>query len=254
MHFDILNAYDYHVFLEGMLESNSEPDQQCCYDDMFEFVGLKNVPHQYKRPYIQPLPEDSEFFRAAGFTPSSKYILIHLCPNNLNRAYPPGGTQEVVLQLALRFPEHQIVLVGTSLSPRFEEMVKTLQGSDVQKQIVSLVDKTKSFRDLIPFVQNASAIVCPDSSIMHLAACFPDTPVVSLWGLFHPWDRMKYYVNNHPLMGDCPHSPCRDHNFHLPTEQCKDAWKMPKEKVMWCHALASIDPEIICDKVREVLR
>jgi len=248
MHFDIVNAYDYHIFLEGMLESNSEPDQNNCYDDMFGFIGLRDVPDKFKRPYVKPCPDDYTCFNKLGFKPTDRFILIHLCPNNLNRAYPPGGTEEVVRQLVDEFPDHDVVLVGTNLNPEFKEMEKHALDA------ISIVDKTKSFRDLIPFVENASAIICPDSSIMHLAACFPDTPVVSLWGLFDPNDRMKYYPNNTPLRGTCPHSPCRDHNFHLPTEQCKDAWKVPKDQVKWCHALASISPETIVSKVKEVIR
>ena len=255
MHYDILKAYDYHIFYEGMLESNSEPDQRNCYDDMFSFIGLNDVPDQFKRPYIKPLPNDYEFFRSRGFTPASKYILVHLCPNNLNRAYPPGRTQELVLELGPTFPDHQIVLVGTGLNPEFESMVQTLTVSDLRDRIVSIVDQARSFRDLIPFVENAACVICPDSSIMHLAACFPSTPVISLWGLFDPQDRMRYYPNNLALSGPgCPHRPCRDHNFHLPTEQCKDAWKMPKEKIKWCHALASIEPEEIVINVKGVIR
>lgn len=253
--FEILSAYDYHIFFEGMLESNSEPDQHNCYDDMFNFIGFWNVPQQFKRPYIKPMPDDYIRFIELGFHPEDKFILIHLCPNNLNRAYPPGETEEVVQQLCIEFDKSwKIVLVGTNLSPEFKSMVNEVTTGGWRERVVSLVDQTKSFRDLIPFVEFASAIICPDSSIMHLAACFPDTPVVSLWGLFHPNDRMLYYPNNTPLRGTCPHSPCRDHNFHLPTEQCKDAWKLPKEQIKWCHALASIQPETIVNKVKEVLR
>ena len=124
--------------------------------------------------------------------------------------------------------------------------------------VTNLVNKTKTFRDLIPVIEKASLVICPDSSILHLTACFPNVPVISLWGLFHPQDRALYYDNQMALFnqGVCPHAPCRDHNFKLPLEQCKDAKGAPKEKseIKYCQVLASIDPDQIVKFAEEKMR
>ena len=255
MEFDLARNYDYHIFFEGMLEANSEPDQSNCYDDMFDFCGLesKTIPVDFKRPCIFPDPGDYKTYREVD--PGRGYILYHAAPNNLNRAYPLSSGVEVVKQLALARP---VVVVGTTLREYdVGAMFDALKGK-TKHPVINLVGRTKSFREVIPFVEMAGAVVCPDSSIMHLAACFPEVPVVSLWGLFHPHDRMKYYKNNHPLfLGKdvCPSAPCHDHNFFLPVEQCKDAEPgLPKDQIKWCQALAGISVESVVAKTMEVMR
>ena len=67
---------------------------------------------------------------------------------------------------------------------------------------------------------------------------------------------MKYYPNSYPIYKQevCPHSPCHDHNFHLPKQQCVEAVGSPeKENVEFCNVLNAITPKDIIDKVKEIL-
>ena len=250
--FDAMRRYDYHIFFEGMLEGNSEDDQSCCYDDMFGFCGLKDVPDVFKRPHVLSRPEDNKTYISSNLV-NTKYLLYHLSPANPNRMYPWGKGKQFIELFLRNQPNYKVVIVGQK---------KQATGDDIQlgplpEGVIDMTDVTKDFRQLIPFIENARCVVCPDSSIMHLSACFPDVPVVSLWGLFNPNDRAKYYPNSYPIfLGKevCPHAPCRCHNFELPVEQCKDCWSHRDVKqVKACAVLQKITPELIYDLVREVL-
>lgn len=241
--FEATKKYDYVVFYEGMLEGNSEPDQNNCYDDMFSFMGIENVPREYKKPYVETRPEDYTLFNQ--LTLPSSYVLYHISPANRNRCWPPGRAVELLRELRAAYPRVPVIVVGkTNPAPNevawLEKDVAAQWAAEIPG-VINLVDQVPDFRSLIPFVERAKVVICPDSAIMHLAAAVaPHVPVVSLWGVFHPHDRSKYYVNQYPLTAfdACPHAPCRNHDFFLPQHQCKDA-KCPRRDA--CAALAAIE-------------
>ena len=259
MNFDAVQQYDYHILFEGMLEGNSEFDQRCCYDDMFSFCGLENVPDAFKRPFILPSPEDYLFVKEAGLDLDRDYVVYHLSPANNNRCYPPAQGAEFVSRV-LNEMKKDVILVGLDkdgeLTKEFYKRITQVESGS--GKLINMVNKTRTFRDLIPIIEHANALVCPDSSVLHLSACFPETPVVSLWGLFHPDTRAKYYVNDHPIFkkDSCPYAPCYDHNFHLPVGHCIKAENAPDKasEVEWCQVLKNIDPDEIYEKVKEVIR
>jgi len=253
--FDVARSYDYHIFYEGMLENNGEPDQNNCYDDFFGMIGLTAVPDRFKRPHIVIRSEDGELARALGLDLTGKYLVYHLDPANKNRCYPPKKGMAFI-EMFLdedEFCDWKVYIVG---KVREDESWKReyLECLPKRPNVIDLVGKTKSFRTLIPIVQRASLVVCPDSSVMHLTACFPDVPQITLWGLFHPDDRAKYYPNHYPLtkFGVCPIAPCHNHEFTLPLHNCTKSrgWVDGQQ---YCQALNAIEPGDIMDKAMEVL-
>lgn len=263
--FDVARSYDYHIFYEGMLEGNSEDDQNCCYDDMFEFVGLNDVPDMCKRPYIEARPEDYKCVEGLGIDLTKPYIVYHAAPANMNRSYPIDASVELVKKLRDKFKVPVFVVGiddgGKVMMCRACQRNPFSEYADVFDDIpgvVNLVNRTKTFRDLIPIIEKASLVICPDSSILHLAACFPEVPTISMWGLFHPQDRAKYYDNHTAIFKGvvCPHAPCRDHNFRLPLEQCKDAIGAPKDKsdIKYCQVLSSIEPSEVVKIAEEKMK
>lgn len=243
MPFDAVREYDYHIFFEGMLEGNSEKDQGCCYDDMFNFIGCRNVPDSFKRPYFETRPEDYIEFNRCGI--KRKYLLYHLSPANPNRMYPWDQGMKFIKLFHQQFPDWNVVIVGKktlATGRTLDVRVSEFMEVGGYPWLIDLTDKTSSFRQLAPFIENASCVVCPDSSVLHLAACYPDVPTYSLWGVFHPDDRAKYYTNVRTLTAFqvCPHAPCRNHNFELPMQDCAHAQGTTTE---YCRALAAITPE-----------
>jgi len=264
MHFDALRGYDFHLFFDQLLEEDREPDQGNAYDNLFGIAGLPDTNPVWKRPRIVELAGDLQELNALGLrlTPR-KYAVLQLQASNPNRTYPPDQLAAFALAFAAEYPDWLVLVVGLGDKgdfDRFEAALLEIRGRDyeraVEERIVSLVDRLKSFRSLVPLVAKAGLVVCPDSSIGHLAAAFPDTPVISLWGIFHPDDRAKYYANHRPLsaFGVCPHAPCRNHEFRLPQEKCREASNATPGAQTSCNALRAITPAQIFAAAKEILK
>lgn len=238
--FDAARTYTHHLLFENLLESNSEDDQGCAIDDLFSFAGIdpQSVMDEQKVPVVVEKEED-EKPRRHGFV-GNKLVVIQWSASNPNRNYPHMLELVKLMCATFPYPTH-VAVVGDLDGPRW--------GPEVQAN--DLRGETARFRNLIPIIKHAALVICPDSSVGHLAAAFPSVPVISLWGLFHPHDRVKYYTNHHPMTGfaACPHAPCRSHEFKLPAK-CKDA---PTSDGTSCAALASITPESIVAKAKELL-
>jgi len=247
--FDVARAYDYHIFYEGMLENNGEFDQNCCYDDFFNVIGMPNIPDRWKRPHVIPRPEDYKFATDRKMDLNKPYLVYHLAPANKNRCYPPSQGAEFIRMFLDRYTDWEVFIVGRESD---KEAVMGQMGQ--MDRVVDLVNETKSFRDLIPILESANVVVAPDSSVMHLAACFEGVPTVSLWGPFHPNDRAKYYANHHPIFKPdvCEFAACHNHTFTLPLEKCTKATNW-EDGSKYCAVLSNIKPEDILEKVEDVI-
>lgn len=257
MHFDAMRAYNYHAFYEGMLENNGEPDQNNAIDDMLGFIGVdpNEVPDSLKVPVIHEHINDFKELNDLNLkrVKDVPYVLIQLQASNPNRTYPSAHTLKLVL-LLLEATDLTVILVGQEKDTGIMTPYAKIAELHPEK-FINLVNKLSSFRSHVPLVKFAKACVVPDSSIGHLVAAFPKVPCVSLWGLFHPNDRVKYYKNHHPLVGFdvCPHAPCHNHEFKLPQAKCKDASNATMGEQKFCNALRSITPEMVMDKLAEVM-
>ena len=245
MTLDGMRQYDYHLFYDGMIEHNAEYDQNNAYDDMFAFAGLHDVPDQYKHPYIYESDKDAEWAKAEGIVLDEPYILVQIHSSSDIRTYPPEQTAEMLKLCLKRFPEHKIILVGEVM----HDVIKEVSDN----RIISAVGKMNAWRSMIPLVKNANAIVCPDSSISHIAAVFPEVPVVSLWGAFSFASRAKYYTNHHPIeVKVCPHQPCWTHGMTIPKDKCKDCESFSNGE-KYCSGMRAITPESIVEKLEVVM-
>jgi ADP-heptose:LPS heptosyltransferase len=268
--------HHWHVFYEGMLENNSEPDQNNCYDDMFGFCGFRDVPPHFKRPYIFIRPSDYASVRnwetdeKIKLDLGGKYIVYQLMPANENRSYPVLYSRMFWQLFNENFSDYRIYVVGLDEHGRragiFRDLPKT----------VNMLHKAPSFRHLIPLLENAKLVICPDSSIGHLAACFPHVPVISLWGEFHPDDRVKYYGNHYPIFHGkdaCRLAPCHCHEFEMNIGKCAQGgrWHEIRDRYNenckklgavhdpntldgWCAAMADITPMEILELADKLLK
>lgn len=239
MTFESIKQFDYHLFYENMLESNSQPEQNNAYDDLFAFGGMLDVPPEFKRPAVYLGEADEamdEEWRSSSYG-RDDYILYHWSSANKVRQYPA----DLADKFFRKWTKTKIVVVGDGK--------EKIPG---YPHVINMVSKTPTFRHLIPLVRRAKVVVCPDSSVGHLAAAWDDIPVIGLWGPFHPDDRVKYYANHTPILGDCPHGPCRTHQFSPPQHLCKDVgaqYVRPNN----CAALSTISPDLICSEVEKKL-
>jgi ADP-heptose:LPS heptosyltransferase len=269
MPLEAVRSYDWHLFYDEMFESNSHPDQGNGYDDFYRWIGIRpeTVADEFKRPWVQILDSDYRLYR--GFQPHlqpGRYLVYQLQASNPVRTYPPELAAQFIRRWVAERPDWPVVIVGQNERQKNrafpnesrDELSVLLDGIRGHGgTVANLVGETKGFRETFPIVANAGLVVCPDSSIGHLAAAFPAVPVVSLWGAFAPNDRVRYYANHHPLTGHraCPHAPCRSHLFTLPRWQCREAagnWHLPDAG--YCNALASITPDAIFEAANRLTK
>lgn len=251
-------AYDAHLFYDQMLEEDREPDQDNAYDSLFRFAGLSDVPDIFKRPKVVSLESDLEELgnlNVQEWLPE-KYLVYQLGAGNANRSYPMEQGREFIRRFLEAFTDWHVIVVGTDRRGDLAQLLGA--GPDLAplpKRTINLVNGLKRFRSLIPLVQRAGLVVCPDSSIGHLAAAFPQVPVISLWGLFAPNDRVKYYANHHALWPRevCPFAPCHNHDFKLPQEKCELATNATPGEQKWCNVLRAVSPERILEKATQIL-
>jgi len=246
MTLEFADAMTDHIMYEGMFENDGEPDQLNCYDSHLRAAGFdhKKVPARFKRPYIF-FNQKEEMYQAELRGKHGDYIVYHWSSSNLNRMYPPAQSL-ATLQLLLERIQIPIIVVGTC-DDEEAKLYKLPEGC------VDLRNKTPKFRQIMNMVAASALVIGPDSSVVHVAGGLAKH-CISLWGLFHPNDRIKYYENAHPIVGfkSCPHAPCRNHEFKLPEEKCYDAGNTvsPPE---FCNALRSIAPLQIVNKAYHIL-
>lgn len=277
IHFEAAQQFDYHIMYEGMAESNCEPDQGSGYDALFRFCGL-NPPAHFKRPFVFLRPDDYEmvpmFKNDYGLSLEDNYILYHLNPANHNRSYPFNSSIDFWKLFLENYPGWKIVVVGLDEyhDPYTGRVFHNIRAPVFQNfpadRVINLLSKTPKFRHLIPLVENANVVICPDSSISHLSACFPHVPVVSLWGLIPPDLWATDYPNHYPLWHKevCKVCPCHSHEFIIPKEDCEanadvsqvremsQGTDVPEGALEWCAVLAAIKPEEIMQTVDALLK
>lgn len=244
--FDAMRSADYHILLEGMIENDSEPEQQNAYDALFDFCGLHHfhVPAEFKRPHIVwGKCDDDTAVRWREMRPAWRYVLWHVTPSCPMRMLPPEQQAEALRMVA----DHiDVVLVGRQAgSPPIPID---------HPRVHDWTERTGNWRALLPMIRQAKCVIAPDSSVLHAAGAFPDVPIVGLWGPFAARDRAKYYGNHHEISAHdaCPYSPCHPQRSEMPRHKCNAAAGY-REDEPWCCAMKAISPERIAAKVVELI-
>jgi ADP-heptose:LPS heptosyltransferase len=117
---------------------------------------------------------------------TQKSIFIATASNSLYKMYPP----QLLKQLTDYLQDYSLVLVGADKDKQYYSALSSYP------QVMNLAGKT-SFADVSYLLSNfALAIVCVDSSILHLAS-YLDKPIVALFGpsshqRYGPWS--QHYI------------------------------------------------------------
>jgi hypothetical protein len=215
------------------------------YDRIYNWINHPDVDPKYKRPYLYLIEPDHKELQDMGKWPlPSPYFAYHVSSSGPTRTYPPKMGQDAVLALLEAYPKHHAVIIGLDNANNFKVD---------HPRVVDLFNSTKQVRSLFPIISNADFVVAPDSSVNHMAAGL-ETPCVSLWGSYHPDDRMTHYPLNVSVFkpDTCPHAPCRPH-AGLPQAKCKDASNKTKGTQYWCNALRNITAQDIVEAAGKAL-
>jgi ADP-heptose:LPS heptosyltransferase len=216
-----------------------------CYDRIYKWMNAGDVDPKYKRPHLYLIDPDHNELKELGKWPLPKqFFAYHVSSSGPTRTYPPKMGQDAVLALLDAHPNHHAVIIGLDNSNNFKVD---------HPRVIDLFNTTKQIRSLFPVIANADFVVAPDSSVNHIAAGL-DTACVSLWGSYHPNDRMTYYPKNVSVFkpDTCPHAPCRPH-AGLPQAKCKDASNKTPKTQMWCNALRHITAQDIVEASMKAL-
>jgi hypothetical protein len=200
----------------------------------------------YKKPTLTVIDSDSaELVRLGKWPLPEPFFVYHVTASGPTRTYPPDLGREAVMALLEAFPTHHAVPVGASPSIDFRIP---------HKRVVDLFNCTKEFRSLLPVLQAASFVVCPDSAVLHAAAGV-DTPTVSIWGAYAPSDRCEFYPKSYPLYVPevCPHAPCHPQSG-LPQAKCKDATNRTKGTQFFCNAIRAVTAQMIVEAAKKAVQ
>lgn len=241
--FDAMKGYDYHLFLEGMIENDNEPDQINAYDALFQYAGFfpKDVPKEHKRPHLVMGPNDEKLLADWDARRPEHYIFWHWNPSGAVRMYPNDLADLAILGFAEM--GYKVVLIGHTINDS-----KIPHPNVEHENIINLINKVPSWRETIAILRRAQLVIAPDSCYAHACGAFPDVQSIGLWAAFSPGDRVKYYDNHLAIDASwaCPSAPCRAQHGHLPRHKCAQSKLYRGEQDPFCAAMRAIDPvEII---------
>jgi len=94
--------------------------------------------------------------------------------------------------------------------------------------------------ELVAFTSLMDGIICPDTSLLHIAGCLKK-PTVALFGSTSSKARTSYYPTVVSLEKDIPCRPCLE------------VASAPKCGHLWCKAMMELEPQEIVQAILEVM-
>ncbi|NND88681.1 MAG: glycosyltransferase family 9 protein [Flavobacteriaceae bacterium] len=204
------------------------------YADVFEKLGYPIDLDEYKAPPRKKLlPHIHE---VAG-KQSKKWLGIAPFAQHKSKTYPEDLMEEVIQQLAESGTAKIFLFGGGKLE---KEQLEKWEAKF--ENCISIVGKLR-FTEELSLISNLDAMLSMDSGNAHMAAIY-DIPVISVWGVTHPYTGFKAF--NQPLE-NCI-LPDLEKYPRIPTSVYGNKVPEGYEDVM-----RSIPPEKIVNKVLEIL-
>jgi len=188
----VLDACDYILFFQGIIEGNSDAEKVNAYDlikDSFHLDELDN-----------PLPnvrvEDRTKRTVSAFvektSTGTKYrIGIQVSASVLKRSVPP----QLYIDFIRNLPEEYIVyLVG---GENQYDLIDLIISNLPQQRQMSAINASKDLPSLaqaVALIGELNLVIGPDSSMLHVAAAHR-IPLIGLYGPFPSDLRLRYYKN-----------------------------------------------------------
>lgn len=157
------------------------------YADVFEALGFPLELSEYKVPATRKLlPKVSDIVGKK----TKKWLGIAPFAQHDSKSYPEDLMEEVIADLSLR-NDLEIILFGGGDSEK-EKLENWEQKFPNTKSIVGKL----RFTEELSLISNLDTMLSMDSGNAHLAAIY-GVPVVSLWGVTHPYTGFKAF--NQPI-------------------------------------------------------
>lgn len=262
VHYDDLQQYDYHWFVDHATEHSEEPDQPNVYDSLYRQLGIDpaDVEPRYKRPVLRFSQDDlrnlnqvyeSLFRRYNIDLRRTSYYAVSPTAVSPLRSLAYSTWMDIITELARRRP---VVVVGLTHGQlptmdisfaQFFSQVEELAKRNPGRVINMMGDKTP-FRQVAGVIGRTTAFVSLDSGLLYAAQALR-APTVSLWGTHSPATRLVYDPAYMQLaihkVSACPATPC--YAFRAwPRERCPAG-----EGQHVCAPLAAITVSDVMEKV-----
>ncbi len=238
VHYDDLQNYDYHWFVDHATEHSEEPDQPNVYDALYRQLGINpdDVEPRYKRPVLRFSSDDlknlnqtyeSLFRRYQLDLRRTSYYAVSPTAVSPLRSLDYTKWLEIIVEMSKRRP---VVVVGLTHGQlptmdmpfdqffnRVEELSKQTHG-----RIINLMGNKTPLRQVAGLIGRALAFVSLDSGLLYAAQALR-APAISLWGTHSPATRLAYDSAYMQLaihkVSTCPAAPC--YAFRAwPTDKC----------------------------------
>ena len=264
IHYEDLDLFDRHWFIESVTEYDEEPDQDNVYDALYKQIGLDPaaIDPRWKRPTAHVSEQDyknldSLYFyvwgeRKVDLRKEPYYVVAPFSHGTL-RCASYSNWLNIIGTLAERRP---VIVIGHILEGRmpsndmsfgaFYQEIGAMAASN--RNVINLIGNTP-VRLMMALIENAKALVGLDSAPLYIAQALR-TPAVSLWGSHHPGSRLGYdasYLSNAIWNHNaCPSAPC--YAYHgFPASKCPNG---VQQNV--CSVLQSVDPKQILEKISAI--
>jgi hypothetical protein len=239
---DVWSAADFHVAGERWWEQVATSDQPDCFGLMAAYCGIRIAPEDAK-PFIPQPPEsviEATAKTVAGRLDDRPMVLWGVAASSRVRSYPPEQTRKAI-ELVLKATNAAVILIGHPTQIAEYEFPESDRVSIYSAGIPGLIALTAVA------ARNKGCVLTPDSALGHIAAAWPNLPVVSLWSSFDPDKRVANYPNHRPLYNRIRCSPCWAHEQSgdprlykgCPLTACND----------YCAGLRSIPPSQVADAI-----
>ena len=205
------------------------------YADVFEALGFPIDLGSYQHLGARKIPDSLEKITGEKL---QKWIGIAPFAQHESKYYPEDLMRRVLQLLSEEYPDSMIFLFGGGEAEKAKLEVWEKDFSNC----TSMVGKT-SFDEELSLISNLDVMLSMDSGNGHLAAIF-ETPVVTLWGVTHPYAGFKPFGQpiENSLMANREEYPL------IPTSVYGDKFPDGYE-----NAMRSISPEKVVEKIKEFL-
>ena len=245
--FKILSS-DYALFLDNSIEGDFDSNRENVYDLFAKKYAEIDLDDSEKHPIVYVDENSNSYLLEEIPTLSSDKIKVgvQIVSGSPVRTPRLEFWVKVILSLIKKNPQCVVVIICDFKNKHLgTELALQLSNFGVTNEIINFGDYSRKVDDLVSLITYLDFLVCPDSSVVHLAAAL-NVPSLSIYGPFPSRLRTKYYIKDNPInaMKSCApcfthgHKPCRNSVDGVST--CFDNIEMTNVESLIDHKLDSV--------------
>lgn len=240
--YSLIHKCDYYLMFEGIIETNQRAHSVNAYDLFEEYFNFKEkIPKESKVPTVvvnkECLSKAEKLVNKNLLKDGKLLIGLGLRASHIVRCILPQQLHEIIDLIIKR--GHIVGLLGS----KGDAEIANLLGFNNNPQVIHFYKESDTFRDTIAQISLTSAVIGPDSGVLHLAAGL-GKPLVGLFGPFLSRLRISYYPYASGFDTHIPCGPCFLHGI----ETCAYSDLQTKEPA----CMAVHNPEIVVNEILSV--